>query len=279
MARTARGAAAALAVALLVSVSTGGPVHAQDAPAGGQDLQAAAQNPIADLISVPIQGNVFTGVGPDDDPSYLINLQPVVPLSFGDRWNVILRPIIPVVAKPVLFPGGDSEAGLGDLTLQAFLSPQQTVPTAIGELSWGAGPILSFPTRTDTTLGTRDYTAGPAVVVFFAKRPWTYGFLAFNQWSIAGPEGEPDVNQLTVQPFINFNLPEGWSLGTSPIITVDWTEDEDNVALPVGGGVSKLMRFGKQPVKLSANAYYYALRPEGGPEWQGQLQFTLLFPR
>ena len=274
-----RAAIGASAMLTLLAVGALAPAEAQDSAPAASDLQAASQNPIAKLISVPFQNNLYTGVGPNDDLQYFLNIQPVVPVSFGDRWNLIIRPIVPIIANPVLFPGGDSEAGLGNIALQTFMSPDAPIQSGIGDITWGVGSVLSFPTHSDRTLGSRDYTAGPAVVAFVLKEPFTYGFLAFNQWSIAGPSGEPEVNQLTFQPFVNYNLPDGWSIGTSPVISVDWTESEDNVTLPLGGGVSKLLRVGKQPVKLAANAYYNVLRPNEGAEWQFQFQAQLLFPK
>ncbi len=269
-----------LTVVCTLLVMTVGVASAQDEPGGsGSDLQVASQNPIANLISVPFQHNIFGGVGPFDDPQYVFNIQPVVPFSLGDRWNLIVRPIIPFISNPMLFAGGGNETGLGNITLQTFLSPQAPLRTGLGDITWGAGPVVTFPTRTGVFLGSRNYAAGPAFVTFIVKNPWTYGFLAFNQWSFAGPEGEPDINQLTVQPFLNYNLPRGWSIGTAPVISVDWEKAGDNVTLPLGGGVTKLTRFGKQPISISAKGYYNVLSPEQGADWQAQLQFTLLFPK
>ena len=50
---------AALTATMLVAMST---AYAQQ----GEDLRAAAQNPVGDLISVPFQNNTFTTVGYGD---------------------------------------------------------------------------------------------------------------------------------------------------------------------------------------------------------------------
>ncbi|MDQ0316116.1 neuromedin U [Amorphus orientalis] len=269
--------ASALGIVLALTGGTSGAAMAQDGGAA-TDLQVAAQNPIADLVSLPFQENLYFGGGLDE-PLSVLNIQPVFPVAFNDRWNVIFRPILPVISAPGAFPGDGRTTGLGDLLFETFLSPSTPLETGLGSITWGVGSALTLPTHTDDGLGSRTYSAGPAFVAFIVKAPFSYGFLAFNQWSFAGPQNAPDVNQLVFQPFVNFNLSDGWSLQTSPVVTVDWTRSDDNVTLPIGGGVSKLTTIGKQPVKFSANLYYNALRPDSGPEWQSQFQVTLLFPK
>ncbi|MGX1305693.1 hypothetical protein AB7M35_000413 [Amorphus suaedae] len=277
---TTRALPCALACLLLGPV--GGILSAVQADdAGGssaQDLQVAAQNPIAAMVSVPFQENLYWGGGLDK-PLSVLNIQPVIPVSFNERWNVIFRPILPLISAPGALPGDNRENGLGDLLLETFVSPSKPLDTGLGAITWGFGSAVTVPTHTGDDLGSRTYAAGPAFVAFISKAPFSYGFLAFNQWSFAGPTDAPDVNQLVVQPFLNFNMKDGWSLQTGPVISVDWTSDDEKVTLPVGGGISKLTKFGKTPVKLTANLYYNALRPDTAPEWQGQFMATLLFPR
>lgn len=256
-----------------------GAALAQSADDGAQSLQEAAQNPIASLISVPFQGNIYTGVGPDDDALYVLNIQPVVPISFNERWNLIVRPILPIVHTPQLGPGFGDDTGLGNLLVETFVSPSQPVPSSIGEIVWGVGGVLGLPTHTAPSLGTRNYTAGPAFVTFINKAPFTYGFLLFNQWSFAGPSSAPDTNAMTLQPFLNYNLANGWSVGTAPIITANWEASDDKWTVPIGGGVTKLMTVGKQPINIQLRGYYNVVRPDEGPEFQSQLALTFLFPK
>jgi len=49
--------------------------------------------------------------------------------------------------------------------------------------------------------------------------------------------------------------------------------------VPFGGGVDKLVRFGKQPVDLKAQAFVNAVKPDGAADWALQLQVKLLFPK
>ena len=89
------------------------------------DLAKKTQNPVSDLISIPLQNNFNFDVGPDDDLQYILNIQPVYPMALGENWNWIHRPIIPLIDQPSMGPGIDSEFGLGDITYQGYLSPAE----------------------------------------------------------------------------------------------------------------------------------------------------------
>jgi hypothetical protein len=260
-------------------IASAGVAVAQDKP-GGSGLQAASQNPIAALISVPFQSNWFLNTGPNEKTKYVMNFQPVIPVSLSDDWNLILRPIVPIINKPKLFPGDSSEFGLGDITPQILFSPAKPIDTAIGHMSWGAGPNLLLDTATDDSLGSGQWGAGPSAVVFFTNAPWTYGALVFNTWSFAGDNDREDVNLFALQPILNYNLSDGWSLVSAPVITANWEADSgDKWTVPLGGGVSKLFKVGGQHVQAQLASYYNVEKPEFGPDWQLQFQMKFLFPK
>lgn len=262
---------------LCAALAAPAPVAAQSAPpAGGtEDLAKQTQNPVASLISVPFQNNFNFGVGPDEDLQYILNVQPVVPVSLSEDWNLITRPIIPIISQPFLAPGVGDTFGLGDMQLQLFLSPAKP-----GKLIWGFGPVLQFPTATDDSLGAGKWAAGPAAVALTISGPWVVGALANNIWSFAGDEDREPVSQMLVQPFVNYNLPDGWYLTTAPVITANWEADSGDVwTVPIGGGVGKIVRLGKLPINLQLASYYNVVTPEYGAEWQLRFQVQLLFPR
>jgi hypothetical protein len=240
-----------------------------------QDLAKAAQNPVADMISLPLQNNTNFGVGPGDDVQNILNVQPVVPLKLNGDWNLITRTIVPLIYQPELAPGYGSEFGLGDINMSLFLSPAKP-----GEIIWGVGPVLSFPTATDEVLGAEKWSAGPTAVALKIQGPWVVGALASNLWSYAGDDDREDVNQFLFQYFINYNLPQGWYISSAPIITANWKADSGNQwTVPVGGGVGKIFRIGKQPVNAQAQAFYNVERPDNGPDWTLRLQLQFLFPK
>ena len=239
-----------------------------------EKLAREAQNPVASLISVPFQNNFNFGVGPEDVTQYVLNVQPVIPISISENWNLITRTIVPVINQPSPAPGIPPAAGLGDINPTFFLSPAKS-----GSLIWGVGPTFTLPTATDSLLGSGMWSAGPAVVALTVRGHWVVGALANQQWSFAG-WGDQDVSALLIQPFINYNLPEGWYLTSAPILTANWRASSDEAwTVPVGGGVGKIFHIGKLPLNGQISAYYNVITPENGADWQLRVQLQFLFPK
>ena len=170
------------------------------------------QNPVANLISVPFQNNFNFGIGPNDATQWVLDIQPVIPITLNKDWNLITRTIMPIINQPSPAPGIPSAFGLGDINPNLFLSPANS-----GKLIWGVGPTITFPTATDSLLGNGKWSAGPGLVVLTMPGHWVIGALANNQWSFAG-WGKNSVNTMLIQPFINYNFSHGWYLTSSPII-------------------------------------------------------------
>ena len=157
----------------------------------------------------------------------------------------------------------------------SFLSPAKA-----GPVIWGAGPVISFPTATEKILGTKKLSLGPTVVVLRSQGHWLFGSLAQNLFSVAGPSGRPDVNQMLLQPFVNYNLPHKWYLTSSPIITANWeARSSQRWVVPVGGGVGKIVHFGKQPVNVYSQFFRNVQRPDGTSSWSAGFNMTFLFPK
>jgi hypothetical protein len=237
-------------------------------------LAKAAQNPVAKMISVPFQNNFNFGVGPNNAVQYNLNIQPVIPISLSEEWNLITRTIMPIINQPSPAPGVRSAFGLGDINPTFFLSPAKS-----GNFIWGIGPTFTFPTATDSMLGNGKWSAGPAAVALTMEGHWVVGVLANQQWSFAG-WGDRAVSGLLVQPFVNYNLPHGWYLVSAPIMTANWkAESGDRWTVPVGGGIGKIQRFGKLPLNLQLQAFYNAVTLDSGPDWQLRFQVQFLFPK
>jgi hypothetical protein len=240
-----------------------------------EKLAKETQNPIANLISVPFQNNFNFGIGPNDATQWVLNVQPVIPITLNKDWNLIARIITPIINQPSPAPGIRSAFGLGDINPTFFLSPANP-----GKLIWGVGPTLTFPTASDSLIGAGKWSAGPSLVVLTMPGHWVIGALASNQWSFAG-WGKENVDSLLVQPFINYNFSHGWYLTTSPVITANWlTSSNDRWTLPLGGGFGKLFRLGKLPINTSLAAYSNVVKPrQGGSDWQLRFQVQFLFPK
>ena len=241
-----------------------------------EELRKASQNPMADLMSFPVQNNTNFDYGPLEKTQNITNIQPVIPLSLSDDWNLITRTIIPLIHQPEFVPGQGSKFGLGDLNLSLFVGPKDP-----GDVIWGAGPIFLLPTASDDRLGADKWGAGPAAVVLKMKDPWVFGILGQNIWSFAGDSDRGDVNQMLIQYFINYNLPDGWYLSSAPIITANWEADSDNTwTIPFGGGFGRLFKVGKLPINAQVQAFYNVEKPDTiGPEWTLRVQLQTLLPK
>ena len=239
------------------------------------DLAQAAQNPVADLISVPLQNNATFGIGEFDRTRDVLNIQPVIPIKAGE-WNLINRTIVPVVSQPDFFESTGRTFGLGDITHSLFVSPAKA-----GKVIWGIGPIILLPTATDTFLGTGKWGLGPSLVVLAMPGRFVVGALVNNLWSVGGDEERNDVNAFLFQPFVNYNLDGGWYLVSSPIITANWeAESANRWTVPVGGGFGRIFRIGQQPMNVSTQLFYNVERPDVvGGKWEWRVQVQFLFPK
>ena len=253
-------------------------LRAQEAAADDQneaaELAKKLANPVAALISVPIQNNFDFGAGPSGQGfQYKVNVQPVVPFSLSDNWNLISRTIVPFVSQDDVI-GTSSQYGLSDTLQSLFFSPK--APTSGGWI-WGAGPVLMLPTATDDVLGTGKWGAGPTAVVLKQQNGWTYGGLVNHLWSYAGDGGRANVNSTFVQPFVSYTTKTYTTLGLNTESTYDWQRGQWTV--PLNATVAQLVKIGKLPVQFTLGARYYADGPGGGPEWGLRFAITFLFPK
>jgi hypothetical protein len=271
-----RGLIVILSVFLLIAM-TAAQVMAQSKgrAESTEELQKASQNPVADMISIPLQNNFNFNVGPQDKMQYVGNIQPVVPIHATESWNVITRTIVPLVYQPELAPGVGDVFGLGDIQFTAFLSPAKP-----GEFIWGVGPIFQFPSGTNNSMTTGQWCAGPSVVGLKMDGHWVYGALANYVSSYAGQSDRGAVSQWLIQPFVNYNMADGWYLVTAPIITANMMADtSDRWTVPIGGGAGRLIRIDKVPVNFSLQGFYNVARPDAGPDWSIRFQIQLLLPQ
>jgi hypothetical protein len=239
------------------------------------ELAKKLANPVASLISVPLQFNYDENYGlSDDGEKYFINVQPVIPFALNEDWNLISRTILPLVHLGDIPPGND-ETGLGDITQSLFFSPSQ--PTDRG-IIWGVGPVFLLPTATDELLGSEKWGAGPTAVVLKQTGPWTIGFLGNHVWSFAGEDDRTDINASYMQPFLAYVTKTHTTFNLNTESVYDWEAEQWSV--PLNFQVSQLLKIGGQPISIGAGVRYWAESPDAGPEdWGARLSLTFLFPK
>lgn len=234
-----------------------------------EDLAMQLANPVADLISVPIQTNIEFGKDAGDPDRTIVNLQPVVPFALSEDWNLITRTIVPWMYVDVA--GGDDPTGLGDVVQSFFFAPREPV----GGWIVGGGPVFLYPTATDDRLGVDQWGMGPTAVALRQEGPVSYGALANHIWSLEGETGPNEINATLLNPFVSY-VTKGkttFALGTEA--TYDWTAEQWTT--PVNVNVSQLLVVGGQPLQLGLGGRYYADAPDGSPEWGLRCTVVFLF--
>ena len=255
------------------AASRAGPSAAESAEA----LAKEAQNPIANLISLPFQNNTNFGVGPQGQRTQnVLNIQPVIPVPLSKDLLLVTRTIVPFIYQPTSASGREGEFGLGDINPSFFFVPRTT-----GKITWGVGPTFVLPTATQSFTGQGKWSAGPTGVVLVTTKRMVFGALANNVWSFAGSSDRKNVNQLLIQPFYNYNFSKGWYLTSSPIITSNWQAEngDEQWTVPIGGGFGRVFAIGEQKVNASLQAFWNVVKPEGAGDWTLRAQFQFLFPR
>jgi hypothetical protein len=256
----------------VMAVAMTSPVFAADSDA---ELAKKLANPVASLISMPLQYNYDKNFGPNDDGAKsVLNIQPVWPFSLNNDWNLITRTIIPLVDQNDIPVKGEEASGLGDILQSFFFSLKAPVNGWI----LGFGPAILYPSASDKTLGAEKWGAGPTVVALTQVKGWTYGILANHIESFAGDNDRATVSATFLQPFVSYITRTKTTFGVNTESTYDWRSDFWTV--PVNLSVSQLLKIGTMPIQISVGARYWAQSPEYGPEGFGaRATLTFLFPK
>ena len=282
-----------LGVVLAVAcVATPAPAQTQAAttnatqPSGAREQSAAAlaqeaSNPFATSWLMQIQqNNNWTEMPRGDDHTRVqsnLVFQPLMNLRLTEKQGLIIRPMVTFFNSiPHFDQSGrdDRTVGFGD-TVLAFALPRSFLG---GRLTVGAGPTFILPTASKDLLSPNTWQVGPdAGAAFLGKNFIAYGFV--QQWFKVGGDGE-DTNHMNGTFNFTYMLPNGFTIGTQPNLSVDWEAHEGNrVAFAIGPQIGKLCRCGGLPTLFQLQVQYYAVRPDvDGPKWNIQVQATPTIP-
>ena len=232
-------------------------------------LAKQSANPIANLISIPIQTNFGLGFGDYNRTRTLVNIQPVIPFRLSSKINVINRIIIPIMFLPENAESGGT-SGLGNINYSVFF-----VPSKVGKFTWGIGPAFNIPTLTDDKLGANAFGIGPTAVGLLMLDKWVAGATFNRLWSYNGSS----VDSFFGQYFITYNIKKGWYVNTNPNIVANFNAaDGEQWTVPFGMGGGKVTHLGSQPVKLQVQYYYNVVRPTVSAKSTLMIQMVFLFP-
>jgi hypothetical protein len=266
--RKQRLVAAALFSTLVVA---GADARAQMSEA---ELAKAALNPIAAMISLPLQYNYNQNYGTQRSGHQNdLNVQPVIPISLNEDWNVISRTIVPVLWQSEIFPGAGSQSGIGDITQSFFFSPKKLTESG---WTWGVGPVIYIPSASNDLLGADKWGLGPTAVFLKQEHGWTVGMLANHIWSTGG-SGRADISKTFLQPFLSYSWPSHTSLSLNTESTYDWKQSKWSV--PIHLTVKQLFKIGNQAMQFEVGPRYWADSPDVGAHgWGVRATLTFLFP-
>ena len=263
---------------LLLAAAPCAPALAQDEAdaAAAAELAKKLANPIASLISLPLQFNWDDDYGLDDGGSvFRLNVQPVVPFEISEDWNLISRTILPLIDQDGVPFSDYSEFGLGDTVQSLFFSPKAATDSG---WIWGAGPVFLLPTATDEFLGAEKWGIGPTAVALKQSGPWTYGGLVNHIESFAGDDARADVSATFLQPFLTYITPKQTTFALNTEATYDW--ETEQWAVPVNFNITQLVKVGDQLMQVGGGVRYWLDSPDAGPEgWGFRLNVVFVFPR
>jgi hypothetical protein len=281
-----------LALVLVVTSLGAADAPVTTAPSRGEpeasltEINKKLTNPVSDLWSIAFQQNNYMldmGAGQPDHWNSNLNFQPVLPVALTDNWNLITRPVMTLfnsVPHPDPHNPTDIErtTGFGDTVLMELVSPS---PKLVGNWLLGVGPTFIFPTASSDYTGQGKWQVGPAAIVGYLSKKWILGALLQN-WTSFGGSGNQNVNQMNIQPFAAYFLPDGWSIGYSGNILANWKADKasDVWTVPLGLSVSKVVKLGKLPVRIGLAGQYMVHHPDTfGQKWNIQLMVVPVIPK
>lgn len=245
--------------------------YAQDDAA---ELAKKLANPIASLISVPLQNNSDFGFGSLNGSRNTLNIQPVIPVALSPKLNLITRIILPVITQYNITGQGETESGLGDAVLSGFLGPSESK----NGLTWGAGPVFLLPIGADGFTADQFGIGPTAVALKQTNSGWTYGALANQLWTVEDSESSQGISQMFLQPFFVYNWKSGAGIGGNFEWTLNWTAETSILWLnPVLSGVTTL---GTQKIQLVIGPRFNLAAPDGTKaDWGLRAVVVLLFPK
>lgn len=225
------------------------------------EVNKELSNPISSIWALQLQENTYWLNKPERN---VVNLQfqPVLPLALTDDWNLITRPVFQVMnSSPYVNKSGHLHriTGFGDTILAPLISPS---PKLAGPWLLGAGPSFIFPTASNSRLGQSKWQLGPAGVFGYLGGKWLAGVFPQQWFSVGGP-GSQTVSQMNIQYFFVYLPGDGWGIGTSPNMLVNWYAKKSGnmITFPIGLSVSKVVKIGILPVKFQVQGQYMPVLP------------------
>lgn len=275
-------------------------MNAQDTDNGAPQDDAASlakelANPNATLgqMLFPIDYVNYGGDIPDANQNgFVLSFQPSLPISISEGINLYVRPLIPVfLSQPVLGTNGfENKGAFGNIS--ADIAIGKTWPSKWITL---VGVFGGFPTASDKALRSNQVTLGPEVMVAKLTSFGAIGVMVSQAIGVGSPNNSSssslnifthdlfaaannntkNASVTAGQYFYTVNLQKGWQVAASPTYSYNYNGTKGNkFTLPLGTGIQKVLKFGKMPVRMGLQYWYYVASPDTfGP--RHQVRFTI----
>lgn len=210
-----------------------------------QELADKLSNPVAHMLSVPIQTECDYGVGALKGTMNMVSVRPMLPVQLTKKLNLLNRAIIPLVDQFNISGSAVRQTGLGDIGLNTWLSPV----AGKGKLMWGFGTILNMPTGTNVYLTAHQWTLGPSAILLKQEKGFTFGLLVNQYWAIAKEANVNNTSTMYFQPFFAKNFSSGAGLSANSEITTNWISQNTTVYLNLS--ISAATKINNQAISIS----------------------------
>jgi len=257
-----------------VAAENSGALAAPKPAVDSVDIAKKLANPIANMISVPLQYEFSRGLGLNQGGSeQTLLFQPVMPFNLGGGDTFIVRPIVAGVRETsVEYAPGRSFSGYGiaSVTLESFYAPNTN-----SSWIWGIGAYAQSPSGNSGKFGSQQTAAGVTGVVLNRDGPWTYGLLGYQSWSVGGNPAFGTQNNLYGQPFLAYTTKTAWTYTAN--MEAQYNYDSRRTSNPLYTGVSKLFVVDGVPISVGGGPIYYVSNTPGGPSgWGARATVTLV---
>lgn len=264
---------------------------ANDADAIAKEL--ANPNTTLGTLAFPIDFINYGGTLPEagKQNSFLLSLQPSLPIPLSQGINLFVRPLIPVfLSQPFWGVNGFEQRGINLGNISADVAVGKTWPSKTITI---LGVFAGFPTATDSDLRTSEVTFGPELMIAQLFDWGAVGVMINHAWGLGSDSDIANPDQLFIlenvprhasvtagQYFYTINLPDAWQITGQPTWSYNHNADEGNrFTFPIGIGVNKVTNFGKIPVKLTLQYWYYVASQDAfGPQHQVRFQIAPVLP-
>lgn len=257
-----------------IAVQNSGELATPKSDVDSVDIAKKLSNPIANMISVPLQYEFSRGAGKNQGGSeQTLLFQPVAPFNLGGGDAFIVRPIV-AGAREVSIQGANGQSfsgyGVASVTLESFYAPNTN-----SSWVWGIGPYAQSPSGNSGKFGSQQTGAGVTGVVLNRDGPWTYGLLGYQSWSVGGNPAFGTQNNLFGEPFLAYTTKDAWTISGN--MEAQFNYDTRRTTNPLYIGVSKVEVFDGVPISFGAGPMYYMSNTPGGPSgWGARATVTVV---